>query len=221
MKKSLTKEKIYALRDKYLGKRTSGWDIDKETGAIIVYAIDGVYLDGNYYSMKNADNVKFENYIQYIRKYVGHAPIQAPGTGIIVHKKRKGELEILLQLRVDCNKYGLPGGGIEFGESYEEGAVNELLQETALAANPKDLKLFNVYAGPKHITKYPNGDIVYHTVVVYKLDYDKCKRTNHQVDKEETKALEWMTISQIKEILRNQKVFPNNIPILEDIVQKF
>lgn len=221
MKKTLTKEKIYALRDKYLGKEKSGWDIDQKTGAIIIYALDAVYLDGKYYSMKDASLIGAENYIQAIRKYVGHTPLQVPGTGIIVYKKKRGKVKVLLQLRVDCNKYGLPGGGIELGESYEECAIHELQQETSLIANPKDLKLFKVYAGSKHITKYPNGDIVYHTVVVYKIKYDKCKKGSHKVDELETKALKWMTIPQIKKILRNKEVFPNNIPILEDIVQKF
>ena len=216
-----TKEKIYELRDNYLGKEKSGWEIDEKTGAIIIYALDAVYLDGMYYSMKDASHVGAENYVQTIRTYVGHTPLQVPGTGVIVYSKEEGELKILLQLRIDFDKYGLPGGGIELGESYEECAVNELQQETALIANPKDLELFNVYAGPKHITKYPNGDIVYHTVVVYKLEYEKCRKANHQVDKLETKALEWMTIPQIKEILSKKMVFPNNIPILEDIVKKF
>lgn len=222
MNENLTKEKIFELRNKYLGKKKTGWTQDSETKAIIVYATNEVYFAGKYYSLENAKEIKKCNYAQSIRQFVGHMPLQLSGTGIVVYRtNQEGKIEILLQLRSDFDKYGLPGGGIENGETYQECAIHELHQETALKANVADLVLLNVYAGPKHVTKYPNGDIVYHTVVVYKIDYAKCKKTNDRVDKNETKALKWVAIQEIRKILDNKKVFPNNIPILEDVVNVF
>ena len=141
--------------------------IDPETGAIIVYPLDAVYYKGIYYSMKEGDSVFFGNYVAYVREYMKEKPLQVPGSGVIVYRTNEdGEVEVLLQLRGDFNQYGLPGGGIEIGETYEECAVNELLQETAYIARKDDLELANVYAGPKHVTRYPNGDIVFDPVVV-------------------------------------------------------
>ena len=210
----MERTKIFELRDKYQGRKKSGYDIDPETGAIIVYPLDAVYYKGIYYSMKEGDPVFFGNYVAYVREYMKEKPLQVPGSGVIVYRTNEdGEVEVLLQLRGDFNQYGLPGGGIEIGETYEECAVNELLQETAYIARKDDLELANVYAGPKHVTRYPNGDIVFHTVVVFKIEASKCKKAPHDFDKIETKKLEWKTIEQIEELLKGDKVFPNNIPI--------
>lgn len=216
----LERVEVFELRDKYQGMKKSGYDVDKETGAVIVYPLDAVYYDGIYYSMEEGGPISFANYVQYVRKFVGKMPIQAPGTGVIVYRTNSnGEQEVLLQLRRDFDQYGLPGGGIETGETYQECAVNELLQETAYVANKEDLELVNVYAGPKHVTRYPSGDIVFHTVVVFKVDVSKCKKAPHKFDKNETKKIEWFTIAQIEKLLQEKRVFPNNVPILEDIVK--
>ncbi len=212
---------VFELRDKYHGRKISGYDIDEQTGTIIVYPIDAVYKDGIYYSMEDGRAIFFEDYVPYIRKFVGKMPIHVSGTGVIVYRTNSedGQQEVLLQLRKDFNQYGVPGGGIEIGETYQECAVNELLQETAYIADEEDLKLVNVYAGPKHITRYPDGDIVFHTVVVFKIEANKCKKALHKFDENETKKIEWVTIERLKILLREGKVFPNNIPILEDIVK--
>lgn len=215
----LERTKVFELRDKYQGTKNSGYDIDKETGAIIVYPLDAVYYDGIYYSMEDGGAISFGNYVQYVRQFLRQRPIQVPGTGVLVYRTNSdGQIEILLQLRKDFNQYGLPGGGIEIGETYQECAVNELQQETAYIANENELELVNVYAGPKHITMYPSGDIVFHTVVVFKVEASKCKKAPHKFDKNETKKIEWVTIDQIRSLLQEERVFPNNVPILEDVV---
>ena len=217
----LERTEVFELRDKYHGKKMSGFDVDKETGAIIVYPLNAVCHEGIYYSMDDGGPITFEGYVNYVRRFVLQSPIQVPGTGVIVYKTNSyGEQEILLQLRRDFDQYGLPGGGIEMGETYEECAVNELLQETAYVAKKEDLELVQVYAGPKHVTRYPSsGDVVFHTVVVYKVDASKCKKAPHMYDKNETKKIEWKTIPEIQRLLEEDKVFPNNIPIFEDIVK--
>lgn len=216
----LERTQVFGLRDKYQGKKSSGYDIDEGTGAIIVYALDCVFYEGIYYSMEEGGPITFGSYVPYVRKYVRERPLQVPGTGVLVYRTNsEGKQEVLLQLRKDFDQYGVPGGGIEIGETYEQCAVNELLQETAYIAREEDLKLVNVYAGPKHITRYPNGDIVFHTVVVFKVEVSKCEKASHNFDKNETKEIVWMTIPEIEDLLRKNKVFPNNVPILEDVVK--
>lgn len=219
------RQQIMNLKTQYSGKQNNGWEVDKTTCAIIIYALNAVFLDGKYYSMKNGKELKFSNgnYMKSIRQKVGNTPLEGTGTGIIVYNYTDSEVEILLQLRQDLNQYGLLGGGLELGETYKNCAVNELLQEAAIVANPEDLELKDVYAGPKHITKYPSGDIVFHTTAAYCLNYANCKQLDMSLVDNETVALKWFKLSTLKKMLQNnrEKFFPNNLPILEDVINKF
>lgn len=218
----MKKEQIFKLRAQYPSNKKSGWELDKETGAIIIYSIKAIYCDGNYYSMETGEVINFEPYVTAVRKSYGRKALQVPGTGVIVYRKNEqNQTEILLQLRKDFNLYGLPGGGIELGESYEECAVHELFQETSYLAEPQDMELLKIYAGPKHITKYPTGDIVFHSVAVYKISEKLCVKTECAYDVNETKEIVWVTIKGIEKMLKEKLVFPNNVPILEDIVNKY
>lgn len=218
----MKKEQIFKIRETYGCNKKSGWELDKETGAIVIYPINAIYHEGNYYSMKTGEKIVFDPYVAKIRERCGNSALQVPGTGVIVYRKNKQEqTEILLQLRKDFNTYGLPGGAIELGQTYEECAVIELFQETAYLANPEDMKLLKIYAGPKHITRYPSGDIVFHSVAVYKIDGKLCTKTECQYDTNETKKIVWANIQEIKRLLDEKLVFPNNIPILEDIVNEY
>ena len=107
------------------------------------------------------------SYVSELRSMVGHFPLQLPGTGVVLWRKSvDGEIEVLLQLRQDNDKFGLLGGGIELNETYEECALREVKEESGIEFSIQDLQLRGVYAGPKHITVKPNGDVIHHTVVV-------------------------------------------------------
>ena len=101
----LERTEVFELRDKYQGRKNSGYDIDEKVGAIIVYPLDAVYHDGIYYSMEDGGPITFGNYVPYVREFVLERPIQVPGTGVIVYRTNNdGEEEILLQLRKDFNQ---------------------------------------------------------------------------------------------------------------------
>jgi ADP-ribose pyrophosphatase YjhB (NUDIX family) len=100
-------------------------------------------------------------YIQEIRALVGSRPIIMVGTGVLLLRGNK----VLLQRRKDNGLWGLPGGSLEPGESLEESARREVLEETGLEV--AGLNLFGVYSGKEQFFVYPNGDQIYDVCVVY------------------------------------------------------
>jgi 8-oxo-dGTP pyrophosphatase MutT (NUDIX family) len=82
------------------------------------------------------------NYMRMLRQYVGTDPIILQGAAVILLNK-KGE--ILLQKRADDGLWGIPGAGMELGDSFEETAMKEVKEETGLTL--KSTKLFSLFSG--------------------------------------------------------------------------
>lgn len=96
-------------------------------------------------------------YIMDLRAYVGHRPLIQVGSGVMVEDEQG---RVLLQLRSDNHCWCFSAAGsMEPGESAEETARRELLEETGLTANK--LELVGVYTGAEEHAVYPNGDEVY------------------------------------------------------------
>lgn len=102
------------------------------------------------------------DYIKFLRSKVGHAPVIITGSSVVVINEKK---EILLQKRSDNKMWGLPGGAMEPGESYEEVAIRETKEETGLKI--ENLKFIHLFSGENIHYIYPNGDEVYNTIARY------------------------------------------------------
>jgi len=102
------------------------------------------------------------SYIQELRKLVGSRPIIMIGTGVVLLQ----ENQVLLQRRKDNGLWGIPGGSLELGETLEEAACREVLEEVGLEIYGA-LHLFNIYSGKQQFYQYPNGDQIYDVCVVY------------------------------------------------------
>jgi ADP-ribose pyrophosphatase YjhB (NUDIX family) len=78
------------------------------------------------------------------------------GVGVVI---RGPGQTILLEKRRDCGWWGLPGGKVEPGESLNDAAVREVLEETGLSVEVTHL--IGVYSDPcSRIVTYPdNGDV--------------------------------------------------------------
>jgi len=101
-------------------------------------------------------------YITELRKLVGHRPIIMVGATILL---LNSENELLLMHRTDNHLWGPPGGSLELGESLEDCAKRETLEETGISL--ETLNLFGIYSGPEMFYIYPNGDQVHVVTAVY------------------------------------------------------
>ena len=102
------------------------------------------------------------DYINSLRKYVGNQPLIMVGSTILMLDDQN---RLLMMKRSDSGNWGVPGGAMELGETTEETARRELLEETGIKAN--ELKLFGVFSGKELYYRYPNGEEVYNVSIVY------------------------------------------------------
>ena len=104
-------------------------------------------------------------YIEELREMIGTRPIILNGSAIIVLNHSQ---EVLLQLRTDTNDWSVPGGAMEIGETLEETASRELLEETGLKSEM--LQFLGVLSGKDMYYQYPNGNEVYNVIHVFQAD---------------------------------------------------
>jgi ADP-ribose pyrophosphatase YjhB (NUDIX family) len=86
-----------------------------------------------------------------------------PGVAAVIF----GADGVLLQRRDDNRLWGLPGGGVEPGESVREAVVREVREETGLEVEP--VRLIGVYSAPEHhqIITYPDGNVIHYVSSVF------------------------------------------------------
>ncbi|KGR79416.1 NUDIX hydrolase [Ureibacillus manganicus] len=106
-------------------------------------------------------------YYKYLRQYVGTKPLILPGSVVII---RNNQGEVLLQKRPE-GRWGLPGGLMNLGESFEQVAIREVLEETGL--HIQSLRLLAVFSGEDTYVKGANGDEFYSVTAVFMTDQTK------------------------------------------------
>lgn len=68
---------------------------------------------------------------------------------------------VLLQRRSDNGLWGLPGGGVEIGESVSTAIVREVQEETGLTVEIE--RLVGVYSDPRfQVVRYADGNVVHY-----------------------------------------------------------
>lgn len=102
------------------------------------------------------------DYIGDLRKLIGSRPLIMCGANVILINDKE---EILLHHRVDNDCFGLPGGAMELGESLEETARRETIEEVGITC--AKMKLLNIYSGKELYYKYPDGNEVYNVTATY------------------------------------------------------
>ncbi|WP_042225156.1 NUDIX hydrolase [Oceanobacillus manasiensis] len=134
-------------------------------------------------------------YYKYLRQYVGSKPIILPGSVVIMLNEQD---EVLLQKRHDGG-WGLPGGLMDLGESFEQVAKREVFEETGLVV--KDLKLLNVFSGSEHYLKVSNGDELYSVTAVY---YTKNVMGEMKIDYSESEKMQYFPTSDLPNDLTDE-----------------
>ncbi|MFD3447931.1 NUDIX hydrolase [Microbacteriaceae bacterium 4G12] len=105
-------------------------------------------------------------YVEELRKLVGTRPLIIVGSAIIVMNEKH---QVLLQLRSDTHDWGVPGGAMEPGETIDETAARELLEETGLEG--ESLRFLGVMSGKELYYKYPHGDEIFNVIHVFQADH--------------------------------------------------
>lgn len=100
-------------------------------------------------------------YIEELREVVGSRPLNLAGVAVAVFNEQE---QILLQQRRN-GMWGVPGGGVELGESTEEAGRREVLEETGIKIGT--LQLVSVFSGKEFFVKLPNGDEFYPITIAY------------------------------------------------------
>lgn len=136
-----------------------------------------------------------KDYIKWIRNKVGNETIILNFSCVCITNEKN---EILLQKR-DKNKdiWGLPGGALEIGESIEEVAIRETLEETGLIVKIKNL--IGIYS--KYFNEYPNGDRA--QTICYSFEA-KVISGELTVDNKETFELKYFSKSNLPNIFVQQ-----------------
>lgn len=128
---------------------------------------------------------------------INHIPFIQTGAAIIIRNENG---QILLQERIDRNKWGLPGGCQDLGEDLRITAVREAYEETGIKLNPDDIELIDTLSGKSRKNSYPNGDIVYNNTSLYVADVNVEDATGLKGDSE-TKRLQFFYPEEVPENL--------------------
>lgn len=135
------------------------------------------------------------SYYQTLRKKVGNETLILPGAVAIIYEND----HVLLQKR-DDGDWGLPGGLMEVGESFEETVIREVTEETGLTLKLEDLHQFDVFSGGKYHVIAPNGDPYYAVTVLFYTDKFSGELT---IDLDETLDLKFFDMNALPENIRS------------------
>jgi ADP-ribose pyrophosphatase YjhB (NUDIX family) len=104
------------------------------------------------------------------------------------------EGRILMIRRTDNDKYAIPGGQQEVGETLTESAVREVQEETGVLISITDL--IGLYSNPHHVIEYSDGEV--------RQEFSICFRATPTggtlKTSNESKEVHWVNPSQLEQL---------------------
>lgn len=138
---------------------------------------------------EKSDTTITQNYVTYLRRFIGHAKVILPGAAGMVRDENG---RVLLQRRRDNGLWGFPGGLLDLGESVTNTVMREFREEVGLDVEVK--RLIGVYTSPKFDRSYPNGD----TSQLF-ASFFECQIVGGELRRQESEVLElgWFDLEDL------------------------
>lgn len=99
--------------------------------------------------------------------------------------------KLLMLKRRDSGNWTMPGGTMEFGESLKDCAVREVLEETGLNVEIRDI--IGIYTDPKIVVEYSDGEVRQEFSTLY---YGTVKHGKEHIDDESTEY-KWVDVAEL------------------------
>jgi 8-oxo-dGTP pyrophosphatase MutT (NUDIX family) len=128
-------------------------------------------------------------WLRDLRARIGHDLLLLPAVAAVIHDP-SGRV---LLMRPGVNAaFGLPAGMIEPGETPAAAVIREVYEETGLLVSVD--RVAGVFGGPAFRTRYPNGDWVEYTVIVFHCRVE----SGHLHPRDgEAEALQWFSPEEL------------------------
>lgn len=137
------------------------------------------------------------DYIKDIRSKVGNMPIILNAVaGVVVNDAQ----QLLLQERTDTHNWSLPGGYMEYGESFLETLKREMLEDSGLEIEVVDM----LGTFEQGFTTYPNGDQAQVISRLYLVEPAGGQLLTEQTD--ETLSLKYFSFGELPPLLNQQNM---------------
>ncbi|WP_232695821.1 NUDIX hydrolase [Brevibacillus daliensis] len=145
-------------------------------------------------------------YVKEMRSLIGQKPLLLCGSSVIILDLAG---KVLLLQRQDNHCWCFPGGSMDLGESLEETAKREVLEETGVTITT--MEMFGVFSGEELHYTYPHGDEVYNVDVTFiSTEYEG----QVQID-EESLDFDFFSLDNLP-----TPISPPSIPILRELCKR-
>jgi ADP-ribose pyrophosphatase YjhB (NUDIX family) len=132
-----------------------------------------------------------------LRAVIGPQLIQLPSVSVILVDDQARLL--LVRHTGSPDRWGMPGGAVEIGESPAQAAVREVREEIGVQIG--GLRLLDVLGGADYEVTYSNGDQVAYVTAVYEAAIVDGTPAE---DQEEICELDWFTPAQLRDVALNR-----------------
>lgn len=133
------------------------------------------------------------SYVWKLRQKVSRDPLLLPSSDAIAVRD---DGKLLCIYSIDFQSWFFPGGYAEPGQTADECAAQELLEEAGVVAKASSMVPFAMISG--HSVRYPNGDLVYPYTQVFVTH--SWKEIHDRLDVEEVAKKRWFSLDELQAI---------------------